>query len=49
MQGQAQNARRTGRCAITYKLRSIGAWRSLVAHLVWDQGVVGSNPTVPTI
>lgn len=24
-----------------------GAWRSLVAHLVWDQGVVSSNLTVP--
>ena len=25
-----------------------GTWRSLVAHLVWDQGVGGSNPLVPT-
>ena len=25
----------------------IGIWRSLVAHLVWDQGVVGSNPAIP--
>ena len=24
--------------------RSVGAWRSLVAHLFWVQGVVGSNP-----
>lgn len=26
----------------------IGAWRSLVAHLPWAQGVVGSNPSAPT-
>jgi hypothetical protein len=26
-----------------------GVWRSLVAHLVWDQGVQGSNPCTPTI
>ena len=25
-----------------------GAWRSLVAHLVWDQTVAGSNPAAPT-
>ena len=24
-----------------------GAWRSLVAHLLWEQGVVGSNPAAP--
>ena len=23
-------------------------WRSLVAHLIWDQGVAGSNPVIPT-
>ncbi len=27
----------------------VGVWRSLVAHLVWDQGVGGSNPLAPTI
>ena len=25
-----------------------GDWRSLVAHRIWDAGVVGSNPTSPT-
>ena len=24
-----------------------GAWRSLVSHLVWDEGIVGSNPAAP--
>ena len=27
--------------------RFIGAWRSLVAHLLWEQGVAGSNPAAP--
>ena len=27
----------------------VGAWRSLVAHLFWVQGVGGSNPLAPTI
>jgi hypothetical protein len=25
-----------------------GTWRSLAAHLLWEQGVAGSNPAVPT-
>ncbi len=26
----------------------LGAWRSPVAHLLWEQGVAGSNPAAPT-
>ena len=25
-----------------------GVWRSLVAHLLWEQRVAGSNPVTPT-
>jgi hypothetical protein len=36
--------------ALIFELQSWhgGVWRSLVAHLVWDQGVQGSNPCTPT-
>jgi hypothetical protein len=27
---------------------TVGAWRRLVAHLPWAQGVGGSNPLAPT-
>ena len=29
--------------------RFVGVWRSQVAHLLWEQGVGGSNPLTPTI
>ena len=28
--------------------KRLGVWRSLVAHLLWEQGVGGSNPSTPT-
>ncbi len=37
-------------CAsVKYEAFFAGAWRSLVAHLVRDEGVAGSNPAAPTI
>ena len=39
-----------GRFCIYFKgLVIVGTWRSLVAHLLWEQRVAGSNPVVPTI
>jgi hypothetical protein len=39
------------RCAQAFPkaFSRFGEWRSLVAHLVWDQRVAGSNPVSPTI
>jgi hypothetical protein len=34
---------------IGYEITKFGAWRSLVAHLLWEQGVGGSNPLAPTL
>ena len=35
-----------GKC--TYILVNfIGMWLSLVEHLIWDEGVVGSSPIIP--
>jgi hypothetical protein len=35
-------------CSKIKEARTVGAWRSLVAHLPWAQGVAGSNPAAPT-
>ena len=29
-------------------IEGVGAWRSLVAHLLWEQGVLSSNLSAPT-
>ena len=39
----------TASAITSYKLNSHGMWRSLVAHLFWEQGVAGSNPVIPTL
>ena len=36
------------RCDNERNQRGVGAWRSLVAHLLWEQGAAGSNPAAPT-
>ena len=33
---------------LLYFPRYFGTWRSLVARLLWEQDVAGSNPVVPT-
>ena len=33
---------------ILYFYIIVGKWLNLVEHLVWDQGVAGSNPVFPT-
>ena len=38
----------SGRIIAPLLARGIGAWRSLVAHLLWEQRVGGSNPSAPT-
>ena len=35
--------------AIYFFSKNIGMQHSLVVHLIWDQGVAGSNPVIPTI
>ena len=32
-----------------HRLISDGTWRSLVAHLLWEQGVASSNLAVPIV
>ena len=41
--GAADLCRRGGVFEVEY-----GAWRSPAAHLLWEQGVGGSNPPAPT-
>ena len=53
--GLTQVLRRSGAADTLYsrgrsqRSAAVGTWRSLVAHLLWEQGVGGSNPLVPTM
>ena len=42
------SAARRGGSTPSTRTKINGVWRSLVAHLVWVQGVEGSNPSTPT-
>ncbi len=46
--GPAPCLRAGGLPSIYDRLQPSGVWRSLVAHLVRDEGVAGSNPATPT-
>ena len=41
-------ARVPSACVVPASIDLVGAWLSLVEHLVRDQGVGGSNPLAPT-
>ncbi len=45
----SRHAHLTWRAGVGVTPESNGAWRSLVAHLLWEQRVGGSNPSAPTI
>jgi hypothetical protein len=46
-EAEASSATRTRECGLDLYPWVHGAWRSLVAHLLWEQGVAGSNPAAP--
>ena len=43
-----KNASRAGHFCYNSPCLRVGTWRSLVARLLWEQDVAGSNPVVPT-